>query len=243
MSELLFTSLSHGYGRRQVLHSVDWQVPRGLTLLYGPNGAGKSTLLQIAAAVLTPQTGSVQLANCNPAQSRAALREFHRRTSWLPQAPRLLAGLTVREHVSYAAWLKGSSRRDAVVAADAALAAVHLTDMAARNVRELSGGQQRRVAIAGALAHNAEVLLLDEPTAGLDPLERSGLWEVLREHAAERTILVATHDTTGGAEQADNAAVLLQGRLQGCFALAEFMASHGSLENAYVARVGAREGT
>lgn len=142
----------------------------GRTVLLGPNGAGKSTLLALLADSLQPQKGYVETGTGLSPRTWRGRREFRRRVAWLPQQVAPFPGLTVREHVAYAGWLKGLSRRDAWRRSTAALEDVDLASLAGRRATQLSGGQTRRMGIAGALVHEAEAILLDEPTAGLDPV-------------------------------------------------------------------------
>jgi ABC-type multidrug transport system ATPase subunit len=123
----------------------------------------------------------------------SASREYRRHVAWLPQRVPTSRQLTAREYVAYVAWLKGESRPDAWDRAKTALDQVGLAEQAGRKTARLSGGQLRRVGIACALAHDARVILLDEPTAGLDPHQRTVFRDVLREVAAKTPVLMSTH--------------------------------------------------
>lgn len=114
---------------------------------------------------------------------------------WLPQQIASVPGLTVREQVSYAGWVKGLARRDSWDRAARALERVGLTDLAGRRSHQLSGGQLRRLGIAQCLVHDAEVLLLDEPTAGLDPVQRGVFRDLLSELSPSVSFVVSTHQT------------------------------------------------
>jgi ABC-2 type transport system ATP-binding protein len=119
----------------------------------------------------------------------------------------------VREHVAYAGWLKNMSKDDAWTASKRALELVDLSDRADHQVQKLSGGQQRRVGIAGALVHDARVILLDEPTAGLDPAQRRKFRDVLELIANGRIVVMSSHDTDDVANMFDEAAVIREGEL------------------------------
>jgi ABC-type multidrug transport system ATPase subunit len=191
-----------------VIDDFDYRLPAGLTLLLGPNGAGKSTLLKLAASVTKPRMGTVTfdgLPSGKPAYRRA--------TAWMPQGITAMTGHTVREQVAYVGWLKGMSRREAWDSAAQALARVELTSQADTRARRLSGGQLRRVGVASALVHDARVLLLDEPTAGMDPRQRRVFRDILRDIATERQVLMSTHDVADLAEEADHVSVLDSGQL------------------------------
>ena len=181
MRGLQFREISFGYKRKNqgelaVLQRLTWQVPTGVTALLGINGAGKSTLLSLGATALMPKSGKVSL---NKLDSRDQQTQFRARVAWMPQQYRAVPGLTVREQVAYSGWLKGMSRDDSWRGATEALTLVALQDLADRPASELSGGQQRRVGLASALVHDAEVLLLDEPAAGMVAKERAELSEII----------------------------------------------------------------
>jgi ABC-2 type transport system ATP-binding protein len=213
-------------GKVAVLDGFDYELPTGLTLLLGPNGAGKSTLLRLAASVTRPHAGTVTLDGV-PAGKPA----YRRATAWMPQGITAMTGHTVREQVAYSGWLKGMSRRAAWDAAVGALARVDLTDHAATRTRRLSGGQLRRVGVASALVHDARVLLLDEPTAGMDPRQRRLFRDLLRELATERQVLMSTHDVADLAEEADHVSVLDAGYLTYSGTTAGFL-SHAPADTA-----------
>ncbi|WP_319020075.1 ATP-binding cassette domain-containing protein [Streptomyces sp. C8S0] len=107
------------------------------------------------------------------------MQAYRRKVSWLPQRPGFLPGLTCREQVAYVGWLKGMRERDAWRAAPEAIERVSLSDKLNHKIKTLSGGQQQRIAIAQALVHEAELLLLDEPTVGLDPHQRRRFLDLL----------------------------------------------------------------
>jgi ABC-type multidrug transport system ATPase subunit len=194
---------------RPVLDGFDYSLPAGLTVLLGPNGAGKSTVLRLAASVTTPRSGSV---SCDGVSSSAG-SAYRSAVAWMPQTITAMSGHTAREQVAYTGWLKGMNRTEAWQRAARALAKVNLADRADTRVRTLSGGQLRRVGLASALVHDARVVLLDEPTAGLDPRQRRAFRDLLREVASERRVLMSTHDVADLAEEADHVSVLDRGRL------------------------------
>jgi ABC-2 type transport system ATP-binding protein len=183
------------FGRTVALGGVDLRLGRGVTGLLGPNGAGKTTLLRIAATVLAPDAGRVRLLGLDP--TRAGERvEIRRRLGYMPQEPGFHRGFTAFEFVDYVAILKeltdGRARRDEV---RRVLELVGLRDVMHKKIRALSGGMRRRVALAQALLRDPDVLVLDEPTAGLDPAQRLRFREVLSQLGEERTILLSTHQT------------------------------------------------
>ncbi|MBU7596580.1 ATP-binding cassette domain-containing protein [Streptomyces sp. P38-E01] len=208
---LVLSACSYRYGRVRpyVLRAFSYELPDGLTILLGPNGAGKSTLLKLAAAVVVPQAGRVSYGNLS---SRS--KEFRREIAWMPQSITPLPSLTAREYVAYVGWLKGLSRTDAWERAQQALRRVELTEQEGVRTTQLSGGQIRRVGVAAALVHDARVLLLDEPTAGMDPRQRRLFRDVLAKLVEDGVqVLLSTHDVADLAEEADHVTVMDRGRV------------------------------
>lgn len=207
---LTFQDCTFRYGRRQrpVLDGFSYQVPEGLTILLGPNGAGKSTLLKLGASVSRPESGSVAFDGHS-----ARSREYRRHVSWMPQHVAAMAGLTAREQVAYCGWLKGMNRADAWTRALEALGQVNLRDRADRKASALSGGQLRRMGVASALVHQCRVLLLDEPTAGMDPRQRRAFRDVVAALVQDVDVLMSTHDVADLAEEADHVTVLYEGKV------------------------------
>ncbi|MFI1867013.1 ATP-binding cassette domain-containing protein [Streptomyces jumonjinensis] len=192
---LRFTDCSFAYRPGEpVLDGLTLEFPSGCTVLLGPNGAGKSTLLSLGASVLTPTSGQVQLGR-SVSTDRRQRGEYRRRVGWLPQLVRPVPSLTVREQAAYAGWLKGLSKSEAWERSAKALDRVRLTELAKRRSHELSGGQMRRLGIAQSLIHDAQVVLLDEPTAGLDPVQRGVFRELIDELSESVDFVVSTHQT------------------------------------------------
>ncbi|MFI1013788.1 ABC transporter ATP-binding protein [Streptomyces sp. NPDC020965] len=222
---LRFRSCTYSYSHRRrrppVLADLSYELPPGLTILLGPNGAGKSTLLRLAAAVARPRSGDITLGGLT-----APTKAYRRAIAWMPQTITAAPALTVREYVAYVGWLKGMSRRDAWDRALESLRRVELTDRAEQRTGRLSGGQLRRLGVAAALVHGARVLLLDEPTAGMDPHQRRVFRDTLGELAGEVRILMSTHDVADLAEDADHVTVLIEGRIRQTGDVPAFLA-HG----------------
>ncbi|MER8017757.1 ABC transporter ATP-binding protein [Streptomyces griseoluteus] len=217
-----FHSAAFGYRRRSpVIHDFTFVFPTGRTVFLGPNGAGKSTVLSLAASVLLPHSGTVAYGRRRTGR-RGDLAEYRRRIAWLPQRIESVPRLTAREQVAYVGWLKGMNRRDAWDASLGALQRVELADFADRKVHRLSGGQQRRVGVAQSLVHQAEVLLLDEPTAGMDPRQRRVFHEILA--GLEQHVLLSTHDVADLEDTYDHVVVLYGGTVRFAGAVREFHA-------------------
>lgn len=184
--------LSGGYRRRQVFASVDVDFPAGLTALLGPNGAGKTTLLHMICALLSPTSGSLSVLGVDMTH-RPALRALMTQIGFLPQDFGYPPGFTTSEFLAYAAWLKRVPSSDTPRLVDEALSSVQLSDCAKRKLKTLSGGQRRRAGIAAALVHRPPLLVLDEPSAGLDPQQRVDLRDLLLRLAENTSILLSTH--------------------------------------------------
>jgi ABC-2 type transport system ATP-binding protein len=133
---------------------------------------------------------------------------------YVPQTPSLPGLAKVRDLVAYAAWLSGVQAARADAAVEAALGKMQVLDLASRRIRTLSGGQRQRVALATGIVHDPRVLILDEPTVGLDPGQRLKLREVIQRFAAGRPVLLSTHLTEDVEHLADSVAVLVDGKIQ-----------------------------
>ena len=249
LTRLSFTDVRFSYPRTSlfggapspVLAGFSWQAPDGCTVILGPNGAGKTTLLSLGATALRPTQGSVSLGDLDSSRRRD-LRAFRRSVGWMPQQVRAIPGLTSREQVAYAGWLKGMSRSAAWTEAVTALERVDLTDEADRLTAQLSGGQQRRVGLAQLLVHRADLLLLDEPTAGLDPGQRARFRDLLRQVAQDVPVVVSTHQVDDLTDLFDTVIVMDHGRIpfqgstEAFMALAPDQSTHQA-EAAYAALI------
>lgn len=234
--------VGHAYRGRTALRDVDLALPVGVTALLGPNGAGKSTLLGLLSTVLTPRRGRIELNGLDPVRDRWRYRES---IGFLPQRFTAPEQLTVAEFVTLSAWWRRVPRRERGPAVQRALEATGLGELAASKVGKLSGGMLRRLGIAQALVNEPSVLLLDEPTVGLDPRQRNALREVITELGAEHTVLLSTHLTEDVAAVAERVAVLDEGRVVADSSLAEFAEESeptaAGLEGAYERLLGAGE--
>jgi ABC-2 type transport system ATP-binding protein len=204
--------LSHWYGSRQALREVGFDVAAGEIFgLLGPNGGGKTTLFRVLATLLPVQQGTIQLLGLDVAKDQARVRGLIGVTF---QSPSLDKKLTVRENLVSQGYLYGLSGTSLRARIAALLEKLGLTDRAGDRAESLSGGLARRVEIAKGLLHNPQVLLLDEPSTGLDPGARLDLWRYLRllRDEAGVTVLVTTH-LMEEAEHCDKLAILDSGRL------------------------------
>jgi ABC-2 type transport system ATP-binding protein len=201
------------YGSVRALDGVSLDLGPGITGLLGPNGAGKTTLIRILATLLSPSHGRVRLDGLDPGDSRQRL-EIRRRLGYLPQDLGLYPRFTTFEFVDYIAVLKElKDRGERHRRVRAALTSVGLEDLATRKIRTLSGGMARRVGIAQALVADPGLLLLDEPTAGLDPEQRARFRELVAGLGDRRQVLLSTHLVEDVAAICTTVVVLWEGRV------------------------------
>jgi ABC-2 type transport system ATP-binding protein len=186
------TSITRSFGGNQAVDGVSLQVGPGVLGLLGPNGAGKTSLLRMLATVLPPSSGQIRLLDRDP-KIAAQRREVRRRLGYLPQNLGYYPAFTVVEFVEYFALLKEVPPGRVNRAVAAAVERVDLGAKAKARLRTLSGGMLRRVGIAQAIVNDPELLLLDEPTAGLDPEQRVGFRTMLRDFGQDATVVVSTH--------------------------------------------------
>jgi ABC-2 type transport system ATP-binding protein len=186
------TDLTRRFGRTQAVAGVSLTGGPGVFGLLGPNGAGKTSLLRMMATVLPPTSGRMRLLGRDPG-GYGPRREIRRRLGYLPQNLGYYPGFTVAEFVEYFALLKDMPARQVPRAVATAVERVGLGDRARAKLRTLSGGMLRRAGIAQAIVNEPELLLLDEPTAGLDPEQRLEFRALLRQFGERATVIVSTH--------------------------------------------------
>jgi ABC-type multidrug transport system ATPase subunit len=186
------SGLTRRFGRALAVAGVDLEIGVGVFGLLGPNGAGKTSLLRMMATAVPPTSGTLRLLGRDPGEP-GQRREIRCRLGYLPQNPGYYPGFTVTEFVEYFALLKEVPAARVPGAVAAAVERVGLRDRARARLRTLSGGMLRRAAIAQAIVNEPELLLLDEPTAGLDPEQRVAFRALLRELGQRATVVVSTH--------------------------------------------------
>jgi ABC-2 type transport system ATP-binding protein len=208
------SSLSKQFGSTVALREVDLDLTPGVTGLLGPNGAGKTTLLRIAATVMAADSGEIRVLDLDPTKADERL-EIRRRLGYLPQEPGFHRQFTAFEFVDYVAILKEfTDRRARHDEVRRVLALVGLESVMNRRIRALSGGMRRRVAIAQALLGSPDLLLLDEPTAGLDPEQRLRFRELLGRESNRAGVVLSTHQTDDVAALCQRVIVLLSGHVR-----------------------------
>jgi len=186
------TSVTRTFGKNRAVDGVSLDAGPGVLGLLGPNGAGKTSLLRMLATVLPPTSGQIRLLDRDPGHTTER-RDIRRRLGYLPQNLGYYPAFTVVEFIEYFALLKEVPSRRVPQAVAAAVERVDLGTKAKSRLRTLSGGMLRRVGIAQAIVNDPELLLLDEPTAGLDPEQRVGFRALLRALGETATVVVSTH--------------------------------------------------
>ncbi|SDM47342.1 ABC transporter ATP-binding protein [Allokutzneria albata] len=192
MPQVDLHELSFRYRRRTVIDRLTLGFDTGVHGLLGPNGAGKTTLMRVLATVNRPSSGRLTVLG-DPLGTDAGLRSVRRRLGYLPQTFGFYPRFTVREFVEYFAWLKEVPRGLVNAEVDNAIDRVGLGDRADDKLKTLSGGMLRRVGVAQAIVNSPQVLLLDEPTTGLDPEQRMDFRELLRDIGKDNCVIVSTH--------------------------------------------------
>jgi ABC-type multidrug transport system ATPase subunit len=204
--------LTRRFGRRPAVAGIDVSIPAGVFGLLGPNGAGKTTLLRMLATVLRPDSGTLRLLGRDPAHD-AQRREIRQRLGYLPQSLGYYPNFTVTEFVEYFALLKEIPSAQVADAVTRAIRRVGLADRATSKLRALSGGMLRRAGIAQAIVNDPGLLLLDEPTAGLDPEQRVEFRRLLREIGESASVVVSTHLVEDVGAACDRVALMSGGHL------------------------------
>lgn len=195
------------------LNDATLSISGGMFGLLGPNGAGKTTLMRMLAGILRPTGGSIQLGNHdgNTGRGRAAIKRV---LGYLPQEFGVYPDLSAREFLDYIGILKGLKDRTARhQRVEELLEMVSLAPVAQRKLKTFSGGMKRRVGIAQALLNDPQLLIVDEPTAGLDPEERIRFRNLLAELGGNRTVLLSTHIVEDVAQTCQNLAIMKGGRI------------------------------
>ena len=239
MNAVEIRGLSHSYRGKTALDNITLSLPQGASIgMIGPDGVGKSTLLALIAGVKTIQKGSVRVLGADPARRRER-EALLPRIAFMPQGlgKNLYPTLSVHDNVAFHARLFGLNRREREERIARLLDATGLTPFAERAAGKLSGGMKQKLSLCCALVHDPELLILDEPTTGVDPLSRRQFWQLVAELRAENpgmTVLVATAYMEE-AEQFDYLLALDAGRVLACRPMAEVLSGGITLEAAYVA--------
>lgn len=205
------SELSRSYGARAAVRDISFELRQGEVLgLLGPNGAGKTTTLQMLAGCLAPSTGSIEICGIDllerPRQAKALL-------GYLPETPPLYRELTVDEYLRLAARLRRVAKAEIADAVERAKRRCGLADVGKRLIGNLSKGYRQRVGIAQAIVHNPRVVILDEPTVGLDPIQIREIRSLIRELGGEHSVILSTHILPEVESVCDRIQIMNQGQL------------------------------
>ncbi|HEY2554891.1 MAG TPA: ATP-binding cassette domain-containing protein [Candidatus Cybelea sp.] len=229
--ELHIEGLNKHYRSVHAVRDLTLDLGPGVLGLLGPNGAGKSTLMRMLASVTKPSSGTIRLDGVNVATSPDALR---RTLGYLPQDFGIYPHLSADEFLEYIGALKGVPRRTLRPRIDYLLEVLNLSDVRSRALGGFSAGMRQRVGIAQALLNDPRLLIVDEPTAGLDPQERVRLRTLLAEMAADRIIIFSTHICSDVESIATRVAIVDHGTLLADDAPSRLAPGSVSLEDAYL---------
>lgn len=203
--------LTRRFGNRQIIHDVSLELKRGEVLgLLGHNGAGKSTTMQLLTGCLLPDSGSVEICGIDlqrrPLQAKA-------RIGYLPEMPPLYRELSVESYLVFAARLRGMKPADIAGAVEQAAHRCGLESVRKKTIATLSKGYQQRVGIAQAIVHSPDVIVLDEPTVGLDPAQIRDIRRLIRELGNKSSVILSTHLLTEVENVCDRVHIMQNGKL------------------------------
>ncbi len=197
------------YGKKQALYDIDLTIGQGMFGLLGRNGAGKTTLMKTLAALHKKKSGNITICGI-PIEKAKEIRSI---TGYLPQDFSMYPSMTVTESLDYLGALSGMDKKSRTERIPQLLKKVNLTQQKNKKVKALSGGMKRRLGIAQALLHDPKVLIVDEPTAGLDPEERIRFRNLLCEVAEERIVILSTHIVGDIEASCEDIAIMNDGRI------------------------------
>lgn len=225
--------VARAYGATTAVADVSFEVGAGeIVGLVGSDGAGKTTLLRMVAAMIAPDAGAITVCGCDTVRERAGVK---RRLGYMPQRFALYADLTVLENLDFFLDVYGFSGAERRRRRERYLGFAGLAPFGERKAGDLSGGMKQKLGLACVLIHEPQVLILDEPTNGVDPVSRREFWRILAERRREgMTLLVATAYLDEG-ERCDRVLVMHKGRLLAAGTPAEVRAGERSLEEAMIA--------
>ena len=203
--------LTKRYGQVTAVSDISFQVNKGEILGFlGPNGAGKTTTMRVLTGYMPPTEGRAKIAGFDVMDQPL---EAKRRTGYLPETPPLYPEMTVREYLDFVAKIKGVAPRDRAARVQQVMGRTWIADMAQRACGKLSKGYRQRVGLAQALIHNPDVLILDEPTAGLDPKQIIETRRLIKELAGDHTIVLSTHILPEVSQTCQRVVIINKGRL------------------------------
>ena len=203
--------VSRWYGANCAVNNISFQVNRGEVLGFlGPNGAGKSTTMNLITGNLSPSFGEIHIAGLDLLENPL---ETKKHIGYLPEIPPLYTSFTVDEYLRFCAKLKGVAKANVTANLESAKQHCGLSDVGKRLINNLSKGFQQRVGIAQAIIHNPTVVILDEPTVGLDPIQISEIRQLIREIGKERSVILSSHILPEIQSTCDRVQIINQGKL------------------------------
>lgn len=208
-NKIVIRKMNKFYGRKQALFDIDLTIEQGMFGLLGRNGAGKTTLMKTIAALHPMKSGEVTVCGV-PVGEAANIRSM---IGYLPQDFSMYPNMRTDEALDYLGALSGIPSKECKQRVEALLKKVNLYEHRSKKVKQLSGGMKRRLGIAQALLHDPKVLIVDEPTAGLDPEERIRFRNLLCETAEERIVILSTHIVGDVESTCENIAIMDEGKI------------------------------
>lgn len=208
-TEIRIQNLDKYYGKKCALKNINLNIPKGMFGLLGRNGAGKTTLMKVLSTLLKSENGTIAICDIPIGKKR----EIRNIIGYLPQDFSMYSNMTVYEAMDYLGVLSGVSKQDRKTRIPQLLTKVNLHKNMRTKVKVMSGGMRRRLGIAQALLHEPKVLIVDEPTAGLDPEERVRFRNLLCELAEERIVILSTHIVGDIEATCENIAILDEGEI------------------------------
>lgn len=209
---ITLNQVTRSFGAIQAVRGVDLDVPAGQIVgILGPNGAGKTTTIRMITGGIPPSSGTVRVNGLDSVDDSLAVR---RCLGYLPESAPLYPEMRIRDYLRYRAGLYSVPRRSRAGAIDSALSRCQIKDVARRRIGILSKGYRQRVGLAAALLHDPKVLILDEPTTGLDPAQIAETRRLIRDLAGERTTLVVSHILPEVERSCDRIVLFARGRIQ-----------------------------
>jgi ABC-2 type transport system ATP-binding protein len=203
--------LTKRYGPTTAVDDVSFRVERGEVLGFlGPNGAGKTTTMRVLTGYMPPSEGKAIVAGYDVF---AQPIEAKRRTGYLPETPPLYPEMTVRDYLSFVARIKGVPRADRKSRVNTVMERTRIADMANRHCAKLSKGYRQRVGLAQAIMHNPDVLILDEPTAGLDPKQINETRQLIKDLGGDHTVILSTHILPEVSQTCHRVVIINKGRV------------------------------
>ncbi len=219
------SNLHRHYGQHHAVAGVSIRLQQGEVLgLLGPNGAGKSTTMQILTGNISPASGEITIAGIDLLDDP---REAKKHIGYLPEQPPVYRDMTVLEYLRYCAKLHGLRSKNIISAVDFAMQRCGLTDVGKRLIGNLSKGYQQRTGIAQAILHQPSVVILDEPTVGLDPIQINQIRDLIRELGSDHSVILSTHILPEVKIVCDRVQIITQGKTVFEDTLEDLERSHG----------------